>query len=126
MKLLPVFSPYLQIISSIKQTKQSFYQGSTTAAAAFLSSRKISQQAYQSMFPGANLRSLPSFTSLPSFSTNFLPTLPGSNEREVCHLDNSNTVLVYNIAEDRLFFYTQTELVSLSSYHPAPLPLLPG
>jgi hypothetical protein len=70
------------------------------------------------MFPGANLPSLPCFTSLPSFSTNFLPTLPGSNEKEVCHLDNSNTVLIYNIAADRLFFYTQTELVSLSSYHP--------
>ena len=77
------------------------------------------------MFPGASLPSLPCFTSLPSFSTNFLPTLPGSNEKEVCHLDNPNTVLVYNIAADRLFFYTQTELVSLSSYHPALLTLSP-
>ncbi|PMD61116.1 uncharacterized protein K444DRAFT_662290 [Hyaloscypha bicolor E] len=62
------------------------------------------------MFPGTNLPSLPCFTPLPSFSTNFLAKPPGSNKREVCHLDNSNTVLVYNIAADRLFFYTQTEL----------------
>jgi hypothetical protein len=119
------FTPFLPLSADHWQyqtNKAEFLPRQYHSSSNLLSSRKRLQQAYQSMFPGTNLPSLPCFTSLPSFSTNFLARPPGSNKREVCHLDNSNTVLVYNIAADRLFFYTQTELVSLSFFFPNTIP----
>lgn len=66
-------------------------------------------------FENPALPTMPSFISLPSLSVNFLPSLPslqnpGEKGKEVCSLDTSHPILVYNIAKDKLSLYNQTEL----------------
>jgi hypothetical protein len=65
------------------------------------------------MLPRSLLPSLPSLPSLSSLSSN-IPNLPYTTttpkNEEVCNLDNSNTVLVYNLSTKRLYLYTKTEL----------------